>query len=604
MRDAALAYCKRNGNRPPLPIFPLRPRGKAPLIGADRGGRGCHDATTNPEKVRQWWTQWPDANIGIATGGGIVVLDIDIDHDGGKFGDESLSQLEDEHGLLPDTWEALTGRGGRHIYFGCDDPAVTVGTNIRDGIDFRGSGGYVVAPPSIHENGHRYEWEAGHSPADTPLAPLPDWLHEIMLAGTAKARTAPAEIPEAIKDGERNHQLFKAACSLRAKGLTEKEITAAVMTMNIERCRPPLSDREVTAICESAAKYERGGGTQKRPKVIPADVFSAFGFYSVPDLSEEEKKPPEFIIEGMLPCGMTFLSGAPKIRKSFLALQLAIAVSSGVPFLGHKTRQCDVAYLDLEGSKSRISFRTSQMSVEIPHNVFVTNSVKERLADGLVDMIRELHHQRPQIRLVIIDTFSRSRGSFKASGANAYDADVALLEPIQRMALEENIAILFVHHDKKGASFQSDSFERLSGTMGISGSADAVWNLVIDGKRFEGKATLEFTPRDAKGGEVQLAFDDRFGEWQEVVEHHSDLSGNPVCNYVIKICPEPRTEAIFRSYSDIYAQSYHCYSESPGGDVRDQLQAHRDELFNDYGIGLQLGVKSNGNRGVRIINLR
>ena len=181
----------------------------------------------------------------------------------------------------------------------------------------------------------------------------------------------------------------------------------------------------------------------------PADVFKEFGFYSVPDLTEEERRPPEFIVDGMIPCGMTFLSGAPKIRKSFLALQLASAVATGTPFLGHATTKCDVAYLDLEGSKSRISFRAAKMSTQIPSNVFVTNSLTERLADGLVDKLRQLHRVRPSLRLVIVDTYSRARGSYKAPGANAYDADIMLLEPVQRMALEENIALLFVHHDKK-----------------------------------------------------------------------------------------------------------------------------------------------------------
>lgn len=74
------------------------------------------------------------------------------------------------------------------------------------------------------------------------------------------------------------------------------------------------------------------------------DIFDSFGFYSVPDLTEEERRPPEFIIDGMIPCGMTFLSGAPKIRKTFMALQMAIAVATGKPFWGHHTIQCDVAY--------------------------------------------------------------------------------------------------------------------------------------------------------------------------------------------------------------------------------------------------------------------
>lgn len=595
MIEAALAYTKQNGNRPPLAIFPLLPRTKEPYMAG-----GFHNATTEESRVRYWWTRWPDANIGFHPQG-IIVLDIDRHEEDGF---ESLHDLEREHGELPETWVCLTPTGGEHYYFRCNDIVLTKTEGLAPGIDYRGCGGYVLLPPSVHPNGGTYQWDCGRSPADTPLAPLPEWLHQMMLEKATRQNDGQADIPDSIKNGERNSELFKAACSLRAKGLTEEEIEAAIQTMNENRCVPPLDKKEVVSICKSAAKYERGGDKQKRKAAdIPANAFDAFGFYSVPDLTEEERKPPEFIVDGMLPCGMTFLSGAPKIRKSFLALQLAIAVASGQVFLGHKTKQCDVAYLDLEGSKSRISYRTSQMSVQIPRNVFITNAVKERLSDGLVDMIRALHQQRPQIRLVIIDTYSRARGSYKAGGANAYDADVSFLEPIQRMALEENIAILFIHHDKKGAGFMSDSFERLSGTMGISGSADCVMNLVADGKRFDGKASLEFTPRDAKGGEIKLFFDEHFGEWQQLENQKADLNGNPVCHWIISNTPERRREGVFFPYEDVYTQAYKCFSSTPGDSIRDQLAQNKDTLYHEYGIGVQLGVQSHGKRGIRVINL-
>lgn len=171
------------------------------------------------------------------------------------------------------------------------------------------------------------------------------------------------------------------------------------------------------------------------------------------------------------------------------------------------------------------------------------------------------------------------------------------------MALEENIAILFIHHDKKGAGFMSDSFERLSGTMGISGSADCVINLVADGKRFDGKATMEYTPRDAKGGEIQLLFDERFGEWQEVIEEKPDLRGNPVCDWIIRNAPEKGKSGEFYSYDDIFRFAYNHQIEGAGDKVREQLEPRRDELYSGYGIGVQMGVRSNCKRGVRIINL-
>lgn len=343
----------------------------------------------------------------------------------------------------------------------------------------------------------------------------------------------------------------------------------------------------------------RGESTRKAP--LPDDAFAAFGFYSIPDLTEDERRPPEFIIGGMIPVGLTFLSGAPKTRKSFLALQMAIAVAQGNPFFGRETKQCDVVYLDLEGSKSRISARTSGMVEDIPRNLLITNSTAFKLADGLVDMLRRLHQQRPSIRFMVIDTYSRARGMVRATGQNAYDADVMLLEPLQRMALEEGIAVLCVHHNKKGAALMADSFEMLSGTMGISGSADCVCTLVTEGKRFDGKAKLECTPRDAKSFEQDITFDDALLEWMPM--NKPELDRDPVCAWVLANVPKKGLIGDFASYEDCYRAVYNRCSEDCGARIREAVGQHRVELFTEYNVGVQLGVKTNGQRGLRIINM-
>ena len=332
------------------------------------------------------------------------------------------------------------------------------------------------------------------------------------------------------------------------------------------------------------------------------DVFSSFGFYSVPELSQEERKPPEYLVDGMIEVGLNVISGKPKLRKSFLAVQLAIAVASGQEFFGHKTVQCDVCYLDLEGSKSRISTRTKNLTTEIPRNLFFTNSVKEKLSNGLIDKLRLLHRQRPTIRLIIIDTFSQARGRPKAIGQNAYDADVDFLGPVQRMAVDENIAILFVTHDRKGGGAVDDPFERVSGSTGITGTADSVINLSAVGKRFEGKALLEYNSRDAKGGEFNIFFDERYLEWQRYEEQTPDARSNAVCKWIIDNTPEPRREGVFFPYETVCKGAYQCWIENPGDKVREQIKVFKDELATVYNIGIQTGVKSNGVRGIRLFN--
>ena len=345
-------------------------------------------------------------------------------------------------------------------------------------------------------------------------------------------------------------------------------------------------------------------GKKKSFEPETGDFLHDLGFYTIDQLTEEEKKPPEFIVSGMIPVGLTFITGAPKIRKSFFALQMAAAVASGNPFLGHATTQCSVAYFDLEGSKSRISARTGKMSTALPSNVYVTNRIGVKIADGLTDCIKGLHAQHPEIRMYIIDTYSRARGRIRSDGSNAYDQDVTTLEPVQQMALDENIALVFVHHDKKGAGFQTDALERASGTMGITGSADSVLTMSIEGKRFEGKAKLEYNPRDALGGEMQLEFDGMCCEWHEATMREFDLEGNPITAFCIHNVTDKAKDAEFFSYEFVWNQAYKVgVLEGSADKIRNTLTEQREDLFRKYGIVAQLGIKYQGKRGIRLMKV-
>jgi len=115
-------------------------------------------ATTDPETIKKWWTQWPDANIAIATGrkSGIFVIDVDAD----RGGEETLRSLEAQNEKLPPTATVITGGGGRHLYFDCPEHQTVRNSQdkLGPGIDVRGDNGYVVAPPSRHSSGKVYQW--------------------------------------------------------------------------------------------------------------------------------------------------------------------------------------------------------------------------------------------------------------------------------------------------------------------------------------------------------------------------------------------------------------------------------------------------------------
>lgn len=166
LQDFALALAQRG-----LPVFPCAPRDKVPAI---RGG--FYSATTNPETIKRLW-RIADRNIAIPTGvvSGFWVLDID-----GDEGAASLDDLQIKHSALPATREAITGGGGRHFLFKYVGPIQNTAGRIAPGIDTRGDGGYIVAPPSIHPNGLRYRWGRDCC----ALAIAPDWL--VKLARTKK----------------------------------------------------------------------------------------------------------------------------------------------------------------------------------------------------------------------------------------------------------------------------------------------------------------------------------------------------------------------------------------------------------------------------------
>lgn len=139
---------------------------------------GLKEASLNEERATEWWTAWPNANIGIVTGeiSNLLVVDIDPRHGG----DQSWELLEAQHGKVS-TVAVITGSGGRHYYF-CH-PGRKIGNTsnrLGPGIDTRGDGGYIVAPGSIHKTGKRYEWAPGASPNETLIAPAPEWLLDLI----------------------------------------------------------------------------------------------------------------------------------------------------------------------------------------------------------------------------------------------------------------------------------------------------------------------------------------------------------------------------------------------------------------------------------------
>lgn len=178
---------------------PCKRIGKHPMT-----QNGVQDATLDEAQIRQWWTETPWANIGLATGhGGLIVMD--VDDAGEKTGSETLKALVERYGSLPETRMVRTGSGGRHFYFYSAHEIANSAGKVGKYIDIRGYGGYVILPPSNHVSGNKYQWLNDLRPAD-----MPPWLENLaMVSKIDLAADSPGENDPAIKDAREKDQTNK-----------------------------------------------------------------------------------------------------------------------------------------------------------------------------------------------------------------------------------------------------------------------------------------------------------------------------------------------------------------------------------------------------------
>jgi Bifunctional DNA primase/polymerase, N-terminal len=252
--------------------------GKHPLT-----RNGLKDATTDTRAVASWWERWPDANLALATGSasGVAVIDVDVPR-----GDHSLARLLEAGYELPETSAVRTGSGGMHLYY--SEPELPVGNSAGrlpgaelelPGVDLRGEGGYVVAPPSLHVSGSSYRWIEG----EAGLAPAPGWLRpreEVRISEPARAGivtpgsstpyglaalTGELEELRSAPEGTRNHTLNRCAYRLGrlvAGGeLNEHEVVEALRGQALSR---GLTRREIERTISSGL-----AAGQRQPRSRP-----------------------------------------------------------------------------------------------------------------------------------------------------------------------------------------------------------------------------------------------------------------------------------------------------------------------------------------------
>ena len=229
-------------------------------------------------------------------------------------------------------------------------------------------------------------------------------------------------------------------------------------------------------------------------------------------LQDMDLPPREFIVDGLIPCGLTLLTAAQKTGKSWMAFDLCLSVAQGTYFLGLRTMQAEALYLALEDTPQRLQDRQNILlcSEDAPHGVYyICGAIPYRIDSGLLEALERCLLEHPAIRLIVIDTFQMVRGGFGRK-EGAYEADYREASALKQFADKHHLAIVLLHHTRKEEA-SKDPFDLISGTMGLPAAADTSIVLVRS-RRKGGNATADagtmyITGRDVDEAEYKVSFD-------------------------------------------------------------------------------------------------
>ncbi len=217
-----------------------------------------------PSEIEEWWTKWPGCGVGIITGtiSGLVVVDIDSPEAANKIADMKAQDFSYGIGEPP---TVITGKGF-HLYYRYPTGVGVVGNSVNKelGLDIRGEGGYVVAPPSTHPSGRQYRWVKHRHLWNRLMPTLPSVFLVVRSSGYQGNEQdyepwAAALLADGMGEGGRNDAVARLAGRYILKGLGENEVYEIVSMWNSLRNSPPLPEKEVeTTVASIMAKHKRG----------------------------------------------------------------------------------------------------------------------------------------------------------------------------------------------------------------------------------------------------------------------------------------------------------------------------------------------------------
>jgi hypothetical protein len=277
--------------------------------------------------------------------------------------------------------------------------------------------------------------------------------------------------------------------------------------------QPPGSGQNDNRPKPEAPKPTQAEKAKPALQASPKPALQAIRFVSGKELEALNFPEPVWIIPNILGEGYIILAGRPKLGKSWLGLCLAVAVATGGCALGKselRATQGEVLYLALEDRLRRIKTRLGKVlgGTPFPENLLIAETWP-RLDKGGLDDLKEFLKTHDDCRLVVIDTLAKVRPP-RAKNRDPYEWDMAVGGALQSLANQFRVSILVVHHTRKSEA--DDPLDSVSGTTGITGSADAV--MILKRGRGQADGTLTLAGRDIEEQELALKFRPEEGAWE------------------------------------------------------------------------------------------
>jgi Bifunctional DNA primase/polymerase, N-terminal/AAA domain/Primase C terminal 1 (PriCT-1) len=428
--EAALQY-QNSG----LSVVPLKPHDKKCNVAWEE----FQHRRATAEEIRTWWSQWPDANVGIVTGkiSDIVVIDLDSANAKDKLKDLIPSL---DINSIP---RSRTGKGWQ-LFF--QHPKVPIGNRagVIPDLDVRGDGGYVVAPPSIHPNGKTYVWEL---PINDALPKLPGDLYKLIASPTPNSgeheRFDTAGALAGVPDGKRDDTIFKFACKLRSADIP-RDIAEDLILKAANSCDPPFPSREaLEKVARVYQKYE-----VKEAKTNGATIEGIV----VQTMETVEEENVDFLwAKRIARSKITDFSGDPGIGKSTAASMIAATISRGqaLPFDTEPEAPLRTLIISAEDTptdilKPRLRKMNADMSL-----VFIPDMKRNFTPSQIDQKLLEKMFEDSNPALCIIDpiiAYTQGRNTNKASEVREF------LGPLASLAEKYKTAIIMIRHLNKNSA--------------------------------------------------------------------------------------------------------------------------------------------------------